>query len=152
MNRPILFVMLCVIIVSAARVAHADDLKVMLLDSKTGQALHGKIVCISFHPDPRGSEYDKTETCGTTDRSGVLRIIVSHRALELVQVGLGTNDLLPCFGQQIPVADIFSTGVIARNTCGDASHKVAPEVGSLILFAHQMNFGEVLKSMGHELF
>jgi hypothetical protein len=115
--------------------------------------LHGKSVCVSFHPDPRGTGYDKADICGRTNRSGILTIVVPDRHLQVLNVWTRTNDLLHCFdsGQQFPIAVVSLNGVIAANTCGDAARKPTIAPGSLILFAHQMTFIEVLKSMLNEL-
>jgi hypothetical protein len=133
--------------------ARAADLNVVLLDSKTGMPLHRKSVCVSFHPDPRGSGLGKPDRCGRTDRNGILTIAVPDPKLEAVQVWTTTNDLLHCFDsrQQFPIADVSLKGVIAANTCGDAARKPTIAPGTLTLFAHQLSFVEVLKAMLHEL-
>ncbi len=133
--------------------AHATDLKVVLLDSKSGQPLHDKTVCISFHPDPRGSGYDKADACGKTDHAGAFTVAAPRQDVEQLQVWSRTNDLTHCFdaSQKFSTAEIISNGIVAQNTCGTASLIPSANAGTLAVFVHQMTFAEVLKSMWHEL-
>ena len=149
----LIFVTAMLLIAGHVAAGETSNLKVVLLDSKTGKPLHSKTVCVSFNPSPRGNGVDKPNVCGTTDGSGAMNVSVPTPVPLLLHVAVLTNDLLPCF--PIPhaysVADVLSNGAVAPNTCGTGTKNPALEPNHLFLFSHQMTIWEVLKSMWHEI-
>lgn len=132
---------------------HAEDVKLRLLDSNTGHPLHRKAVCVSFTPAINATGVDKPNVCGKTDASGKFTVTLPATQPTYLHVSVLTNDLIPCFAipHAIPVSDILDTGVVIADTRGPERIKPRPERGMIVAFAHQLTFGEVLKSMWNEL-
>jgi len=133
-------------------IAHAaDDLKIVLLDSNDGHALHRKLVCISF---PAGNPTDPVveliRDCHRTDSSGTAAFRLPDPPPEKVNVVLGSDGLVPCYASRtLVVAEAMKIGVVAENTCGDAD-TATTQTGEVVLFAHQMSLWEVLKAKRDE--
>lgn len=146
-------ILLVIVLVALSQCAAAAELKIALADSKTGRPLRGKLLCVSFNPDPKGTGIDKPDVCDSTDRKGAMSVALPSPVPRFVHVSVLTNNLLPCFA--IPhafyIADLIVKGGIAANSCGSLTKNLDPEPGRLLLFAHQMTFAEVLKSMWKEL-
>jgi len=132
--------------------SYAADLKFVLLDSKSGHPLRWKLVCISF---PVGNSanpivVDQPRGCRRTDSSGTAAFTMPDPAPDTVHVVLGSNGLIECFAPQaFPVSAAMKTGVVAQNTCGSASTSTT-EAGEVVLFGHQKNLWQVLRSWDDE--
>jgi len=133
------------------------DLKLLVVDSKTGRPLHRKKVCVLFSGKPNRTALDRPEVpevCGRTDHQGSMKVgLPSDPTMQWAHVSLHTNDLVPCFTipHAFSVADLMTIGSVAANSCGTVTNMPRVEPGVFVLFAHQMTFREVLKSMGKEL-
>lgn len=139
------FVML--ILLLGVGIAHAaDDLKIVLLDSKDGHALHGKLVCISYSTgNPADPIKQLSRECHRTDSGGSAAFRLSDPVPVKVTVVLGSAGLVPCFASAtFAVADAMKVGMVAKNTCGDAGTETT-QTGELVLFAHQKGLWEALK-------
>ena len=150
-----MFVMSALTLVLMGQCA-AAQLKVLVLDSKTGKPLGRKDVCVSLSTSPNMTALDHPEfgpICHKTDSEGSASITLPEGSHAWAYVTLRTNDLLPCFapGHAFSVAELATMGIITPNTCGTASTNPLIQAGELVLFAHQMTFSEVLKAMGKEL-
>ena len=129
----------------------ADDLNIVLLDSKTGHGLQGKLVCISFPPE-NSSEHIVMENreCHRTDSSGSAAFGLPDPVPQKVKVQMGSNGLVACFEpHEFTVSEAMKLGLVAKNTCGDASTDTT-QTGELILYAHQMSLWETLKARRDE--
>jgi len=134
----------------------AAQLKVLVLDSKTGEPLGGKAVCVSLSASPKMTALDKSDmgpVCHRTNPNGIMDITLPDPSPEWAYVTLHTNDLLSCFapGHATSIVELAKTGVTAPNTCGIAATMPASQAGELVVFAHQMTFSEVLKAMWKEV-
>jgi len=131
--------------------SHAADLKVVVLDSKSGHALHGKLVCILVPAGKsEGPVVYPSRECRRTDSGGTAAFALPDPAPETVKVELSTNGLVPCFASQpFVVADAMKDGMVAKNTCGDADTSTT-ETGEVVLFAHQKGVKETLGSARNE--
>jgi len=129
----------------------ADDLKIVLLDSKDTHALKGKLVCILLPvSDPQGAVVQHPRECHRTDSGGVATFPLPDPAPETVEVILGSNGLVPCFKPQtFKIAEAMTDGMVAKNTCSDASTDTT-ETGELVLFVHQKGIKEALDSTRNE--
>ena len=126
----------------------ADDLKVVVLDSKTGHSLRGKLVCITFPSSEPVVE--KPRACQRTDSTGTAAFSLPDPAPEKVDVALSTNGLVPCFSPHtFVIADAIKIGLVARNTCGDATTDTT-ETGELVVYGHQKGIKETLNSSRNE--
>ena len=135
-----------------AGTAHAgDELRIVLLDSKTGHALRGKLVCIAF---PAGASADPVITqprdCRRTDSTGTATFAMPDTAPEHINIMMGSDGLVGCFTQQAFATDEAMTmGVVVDNTCGDASTETT-QPGEVVVFAHQTSVWEALKARRNE--
>lgn len=141
-----------VLLIGLAQISYAADLKIVVLDSKTGHPLHWKQVCISF-PDNKGANPTaggQPRWCLRTDSVGTAEFTLPDPVPDTVKVILLTNGLIECFAPQtFPVADAMKAGVVAKNTCGDASTDLT-EPGDVVLFGHQKNLWQVLRGWDEE--
>jgi hypothetical protein len=133
-------------------ISYAADLKVVLLDSKSGHPLRWKQICVSF---PAGdaakpTAADQSRGCHRTDSVGVAEFTLPDPVPETVNIVLLTNGLVECFAPRtFPLAEAMKSGVVAENTCGDASTNLT-EPRSVVLFGHQKNLWQVLRSWDEE--
>ncbi len=131
--------------------SRAADLKIVILDSKTGHALRGKLVCITLPAaNPADPVVERPRECHRTDSGGTAAFMLSDPAPETVDVSFATDGLIPCFAPHtFTVADAMKMGVVAKNTCGDASTDTT-ETGEVVLFGHQKSLKEALNSARDE--
>jgi hypothetical protein len=135
-----------------SQISYAADLKISLLDSKSGHPLRWKLVCVSF---PAGdakipTAADQPRGCRRTDSVGTVEFSLPDPVPETVNIVLLTNGLVECFAPRtFPLAEAMKAGVVANNTCGDASTDLT-EPGELVLFGHQKNLWQVLRSWDQE--
>jgi len=129
----------------------AEDLKIVVLDSKDGHALKGKLVCIMPPVNPREPiVMEQSRVCHRTDSSGTALFRLMDPAPELVNIIFASDGLVPCFSpQSFVVADAMKIGMVAKNTCGDASTDTT-ETGEVVLFGHQKGIKEALDSVRNE--
>jgi hypothetical protein len=130
----------------------AAQLKVVVLDSKTGKPLQRKNVCVSFTTTPRYST-NITPVCNHTGADGSTALDIPQPPPAWAYVALRTNDLLPCFatGHPFSMDELAATGVTAPNTCGLAAAIPPTRAGEVVVFAHQMTFSEVFRAIWKEL-
>jgi hypothetical protein len=129
----------------------ADDLKVVVLDSKNGHALRGKLVCIMPPANPRDPVIlEQSRVCHRTDSGGTALFRLTDPVPEAVKVMFASDGLVPCFPpHSFVVADAMKEGTVATNTCGDASTDTT-EKGEVVLFAHQKSIKEALDTVRNE--
>lgn len=141
-----------VLLIGFGHISYAADLKVVLLDGKSGHPLRWKQVCLSF---PAGdaakpTAVDPSRGCRRTDSLGAAEFPLPDPAPETVNIVLLTNGLVECFAPRtFAVAEAMKAGVVAKNTCGDASTDLT-EPGDVVLFGHQKNLWQVLRSWDEE--
>jgi hypothetical protein len=141
-----------VLLIGLGHISYAADLKVSLLDSKSGHPLRWKQVCVSF---PAGDAAkltagDQSRGCRRTDSVGTAEFPLPDPVPETVNIVLLTNGLAECFSPRtFPLAEAMKSGVVAKNTCGDASTNLT-EAGEVVLFGHQKNLWQVLRSWDEE--
>jgi hypothetical protein len=141
-----------VLLIGFGQISYAADLKIVLLDSKSGHPLRWKLVCVSFPVDKSANPIvvGQPRGCQRTDSLGAAEFTLPDPVPDTVNVMLATNGLIQCFAPQtFPVADAMKAGVVARNTCGDASTNLT-EPGEVVLFGHQKNLWQVLRSWDDE--
>ena len=132
------------------QISYAADLKIVLLDGKSGHPLHWKQICVSFPtgnaPNPAG----QSPECRRTDSVGAVEFPLPDPVPETLNIVLLTNGLVECYAPRtFPVADAMKAGVVAKNTCGDASTNLT-EPGEVVLFGHQKSLWRVLRSWDDE--
>jgi len=129
----------------------ADDLKVVLLDSKDGHGMRGKLVCIAFPTDDsQAGIVQHSRDCRRTDSGGAVEFTLPEGALAKVQLRLASDGLVPCFDySSINLMEALRTGTVAANTCGEAKTETT-EPGELVLFAHQTSLWEAMKARRNE--
>ena len=128
-----------------------DDLKVVLLDSKDGHGLRGKLVCVWYPTgDPQGGVTERRRECHRTDTAGTAGFVLPEGDLARIHIALASDGLLPCYAKEdINLTEALKTGSVATNTCGDAeTETTAP--GELVLFAHQTSLWEAAKGRRDE--
>ena len=132
----------------------AQNLRVVLIETKTGRPLRGKGVCVSFSPNMHATGIDRPNVCDDTNSRGSMAIVVPQPRLEVIHISVLTNNLLPCFAipHAFSVAKIAETGIVVPNKCAAMSITRTPEQGVIALFAHQMTFSEKIKDAWRELF
>jgi len=131
-------------------IGYAADLQVVVLDSKDGHALRGKLVCISVPPSKSEPVVYSSRECHRTDSDGTATFPMPEAPPETVKVELSTNGLVPCFAPKpFVVADALKGGVVAKNTCGDAETSTT-EPGEVVLYAHQKGIKETMGSTRNE--
>ena len=128
-----------------------DDLKVVVLDSKTGNAMHGKLVCISFPlGDANAAVIERARDCRRTDSGGSAAFSLPDPAPGKIEIRLASDRLIECFsGRDFVITEAMQTGIVAKNTCGDASTDTT-QVGEVVLFAHQNSLWDAMKSHHNE--
>lgn len=142
----------CLLVGGCIQITYAADLNIVLLDSKSGHPLHGKLVCIAY---PAGGAADRgvvqeQRACHRTDSAGVATFTLPDPAPDKVNVELATNNLVPCFASQaFPVAPAMKDGSVIKNTCGGPTTDTA-ETGELVLYGHQKSIREVLGTARNE--
>jgi hypothetical protein len=125
------------------QVANATDLKVVLLDSKTGQPMHSKLICVFFLvSDPIA--VNQPRVCQRTDSTGTATFRLPDTDTQKVKVELATNNLAPCYkAQAFPLADALKDGFVAKNMCADET-TTTKDPGELVLYGHQKSLKEAL--------
>jgi hypothetical protein len=152
-----IFLAVIFMLLGLSQFALGTDLKLLLVDSRTGRPLNRKKVCVLFSRKPNRTPRDRPEVpevCGRTDHQGSMKVALpGDPTMQWTHVSLYTNDLVSCFPipHAFSVADLMTTGIVAANSCGTATNIPSVGPGILVLFAHQMTFGEVVKSMLKEL-
>lgn len=129
----------------------SDELKVVLLDSKDGHALKGKLICIMW-PITKATDgiLQHARDCQRTDSGGTATFSLQDPAPPKVEVSLSSNGLISCFSPQaFTVAETKSGGIVAQNTCGSASTDTT-EDGEVVVFAHQKSMKEAVNSVRNE--
>jgi hypothetical protein len=131
--------------------ASAIEIKVLALDSKTGDPLHRKKFCLQFSTDVRTGPPTQ---CGRTDTRGLFTIQLPTPTPANVWSFPQTNDLVACYrtDQAVPVTVIETIGYVASgggitresSTCGVVRNTPNAKPGVLIVFAHQMSLWEAL--------
>jgi len=136
-----------ILLVALTSLGFAADLRVVVLDSKTGEPLHHKKACVTFRPS-----LPEPSSCRLTDSAGTATFPVPIPSPPTVYISLLTNDLVSCFSaHSFPSIEVMNVGLVVANTCTAAKRSQTPTPGTIVVFAHQMTFLEVLKSMGREL-
>jgi hypothetical protein len=128
-----------------------DDLKIVVLDSKDGHALKGKLVCI-FWPasNPSDPIVQHARDCQRTDAGGTAVFSLHDPAPAKIDVTFSSNGLIPCFSPEtFMVADALKGGMVARNTCGSATTDTT-ENGEVVVFGHQKSLKEAMNSARNE--
>ncbi len=124
-------------------IASATDLKIVLLDSKTGRPMHSKLVCVVF-PSTEPIVANQARMCSRTDGTGTATFRLPDSDPQTVKVELATNNLESCFrSQAYSIAEAMKDGLVAENTCGDSTTDTT-ETGELVLYGHQKSVKEVL--------
>jgi hypothetical protein len=124
-------------------VAKATDLKVVLLDSKTGHAMHSKLVCVSF-PISDPIAVNQPRMCRRTDNTGTATFRLPDTDPQTVKVELNSNNLEPCFkSEAFLLADALKDGFVAKNICADET-TTTKDPGELVLYGHQKSLKEAL--------
>lgn len=141
-----------VLLFGFGQVSYATDLKVSLLDGKSGHPLRWKLICVSFPagdaPQPRAA--DQSRACQRTDSVGTAEFQLPDPVPETINIVLVTNGLVECYAPRtFALADAMKSGVVAKNTCGDASTNLT-EAGEVVLFGHQKNLWQVLRGWDQE--
>jgi hypothetical protein len=140
------------VVLGLSHVSYAADLKVVLLDGKSGHPLRWKQVCVSF---PAGdaktpTAADKARGCQRTDSVGAAEFQLPDPVPETVNIVLVTNGLAECYAPRtFPLAEAMKSGVVAKNTCGDATTNLT-ETGEVVLFGHQKNLWQALRGWDEE--
>jgi hypothetical protein len=131
----------------------AQNLKIVLIETKTGRPLRGKLVCVSFSPNVHATGIDQPKVCDETNSKGRIAVIVPQPRPEVIHVSVLTNRLLPCFPipHSFSVTQIAETGIAVPNKCASTAMTSTPEQGLIALFAHQMTFWEKVKDAWREL-
>jgi len=139
------------LLVGLGRFGYAsDDLKIVLLDSKDGHALKGKLVCISWPGDAYDPVVQHRRDCQRTDSGGTATFSMDDPVPPKVDVTLSSNGLISCFSPEtFDTADAMKGGMVARNTCGSASTDTT-EDGEVVVFAHQKSLKEAVNSVRNE--
>jgi hypothetical protein len=128
----------------------SEDLKVVLLDSKDGHALKGKLVCITWPNNPKDPVVQRPRDCQRTDSGGTATFALQDPAPQKIEVTLSSNGLISCFSPEIfVIEDAMKGGTVARNTCGSASTDTT-EDGEVVVFAHQKSLKEAMNSVRNE--
>jgi hypothetical protein len=129
----------------------ADDLKVVLLDSKDGHALKGKLICIRWQVTKTTDVIVQyARDCQRTDSGGTATFSLQDPQPPTVEVVLSSNGLISCYSpESFAVADAMSAGTVAKNTCGSASTDTT-ESGEVVVFAHQKSLKEATNSVRNE--
>jgi hypothetical protein len=142
---------LLLLVALAGTALAGDDLKIVVLDSSTGHALRGKLVCIIFPvSNPADPVVERPRECRRTDSAGTAAFPLPDPMPAKVEVFFSTNGLIPCFSPHTVVpADAMGKGMVMDNTCGDASTDTT-ETGEVILFAHQKTLREAMESVRNE--
>jgi hypothetical protein len=121
----------------------AEDLKVVLIDSKSGHPLHSKLVCV-FFPVTDPIAVNEPRMCRRTDNTGTAAFRLPDTDPQTVKVELASNNLEPCYkSQAFPLGDAMKDGVVAKNTCADET-TTTKNPGELVLYGHQKSMKEVL--------
>jgi hypothetical protein len=148
-------VLACVfVLLGVSQYAVGANLKIQLLDSRSGRPLGRKKVCVVFNRNPALAQPDVPEVCNRTDaKGGVTVALPDDPSLEWTHIRVMTNDFVACFAipHAFSTAEVTKAGAVATNTCGPATSSLTTQPGTIILYGHQMNFWEVLKSMRKEL-
>lgn len=133
--------------------APAQNLKVVLIETKTGRPLRGKGTCVSFSPKLKATGIDRPHACGDTNSKGNITVALPHPRPEVIHVSVLEDRLVPCFPipHAFSIAKIAETGIVVPNKCAAMSLTPAPEPGVIALFAHQMTFWEKIKDAWREL-
>lgn len=142
----------CLLLLGLGCLARAgDDLKVVLLDSKDGHALRGKLVCLKFPvSNPNDAIVEHPRDCRRTDSGGTALFVLPDPKPEKVEIFFATDGLEPCFSPHtVALAGAMGDGAVIHNTCGPANTNTT-ETGELILFAHQKSLKEALESVRNE--
>jgi hypothetical protein len=125
------------------QVGHATDLKVVLLDSKTGNAMHSKMICVVF-PSTEPIVANQARMCSRTDGTGTATFRLPDTDPQTVKVELNSNNLEPCFKPgAYSLAEAFKDGLVATNTCADET-TTTKNPGELVLYGHQKSVKEAL--------
>lgn len=125
------------------QVGHATDLKVVLLDSKTGHAMHSKLICVVF-PSTEPIVASQARMCSRTDGTGTATFKLPDTDPQTVKVDLNSNNLEPCFKPEAySLAEAFKDGLVATNTCADET-TTTKDPGELVLYGHQKSVKEAL--------
>ncbi|HTV66135.1 MAG TPA: hypothetical protein VMD98_11045 [Bryocella sp.] len=139
------------LLLALAGASHATDFKVVVLDSKNGHALRGKLVCINLPPDdPNAPVVEHVRACQRTDSGGVAVFALTDPVPVTVDVSLASDGLMPCFTPHtFAVSDAMKTGTVSKNTCGGAATDTT-ETGEVVVFAHQKSLREAMSSVSNE--
>ncbi len=142
---------LCLLLFGLVHFSQASDLNIVLLDSNSGHPLRGKLVCISFPAaDSQGPVISKVRDCHRTDSVGTAAFSLPDPEPEKVEVAPASNGLVSCFSPHtFAVAEAMKTGVVAENTCGDATTDTT-QTGEVVLYVHQKGVRETVGSVRNE--
>jgi len=131
------------LILGFVRVANAGDLKIVLLDSKTGNPMHSKLICVVF-PVNDPIVVNQARKCSRTDGTGTATFRLPDTDTQTVKVDLASNNLEPCFRPQAySLAEALKDGLVAKNTCADDTTSTR-DPGELVLYGHQKSVKEAL--------
>lgn len=131
----------------------AQNLKVVLIETKTGRPLRGKGVCVSFSANIVATGIDRPNVCHETDSKGSVTLVMPQARPDVIHISVLTAYLMPCFAipHAFSVSQITATGIVVPNKCAAMDVSRTPEQGVIALFAHQMTFWEQVKSEWREL-
>ena len=125
------------------QVANAASLKIVLLDSKTGNPMHAKLVCV-FFPSTDPIVVSQARMCSRTDGTGTATFKLPNTDPQTVKVELNSNNLEPCYkSEAFSLADAMKDGFVAENTCADDT-TTTRDPGELVLYGHQKSLKEAL--------
>jgi len=131
------------LLIGSVQVAKATDLKVVLLDSKTGHPMHDKLICVVF-PSTEPIVVSQARMCSRTDGTGTAAFRLPDTDPQTVKVELASNNLEPCFkSQAYSLADALKDGLVATNTCADETTSTR-DPGELVLYGHQKSLKQAL--------
>lgn len=131
------------LILGFVHVANATDLKIVLLDSKTGNPMHSKLICVVF-PVNDPIVVSQARMCSRTDSTGTATFRLPDTDTQTVKVDLASNNLEPCFrSQAYSLAEALKDGLVAKNTCAEDTTSTR-DPGELVLYGHQKSVKEAL--------
>lgn len=131
------------LLIGFVQLAGATDLKVVLLDSKTGHPMHNKLVCVVF-PSTELIVVNQARMCSRTDGTGIATFRLPDTDPQTVKVDLNSNNLEPCYkSEAFSLADAMKDGFVAENTCADDT-TTTRDPGELVLYGHQKSLKEAL--------
>lgn len=124
---------------------HAEDLRVRLISTKTGQPLKGQPIIVYL--GSKGDGPTGPAVHGATGPDGIAVISLPSPSVDKIYVGDASDNLYHCspYDQSISTRQIFREGVIAPNKCGLSAKlkgKIQARPGEVVLFARPLRWYE----------